>query len=283
MNKRTLQFLTLISMLCLTLMALATFGQERRLTYDDWYGDVKKSLADHYTGKTVKLRAAIPATRRGLELVDGSLNPGNAATSTETLAQSGDEVTIKSFKVTDTDIELLLSKADEKRKSKFFSWPKKPRISLRFSHELTVKDLTIDAINGWLAQAIDVTALSTEPAASSAQASVAPLPPAMPKEASPKSVAAKFSTENSQGLPTPTVVSDLPQNVSGLAELAVECPGRYARVYIDDAYSGFAPRTVKLRAGVHSVLVMADGYKAWEQKLFIPGGKASVIKAELQR
>ncbi|HQR34707.1 MAG TPA: PEGA domain-containing protein [Blastocatellia bacterium] len=282
MNKRTLQTLTLISALCLTFLALVTFGQERRLTYDDWYGDVKKILADHYTGKTVKLRAAIPATRRGLELVDGSLNTGNAATSTETLAQSGDEVTIKSFKVTDTDIELLLSKADEKRKSRFFSWPKKPRISLRFSHELTVKDLTIDTINGWLAQAMDVTSLTTEPAGSAAQASVAP-PPMMPKEASTKPIAAKSSMENSQRLPTPTIVSDLPPNASGLAELAVECSGRYARVYIDDAYSGVAPRTVKLRPGVHSVLVMADGYKAWEQKLFIPGGKASVIKAELQR
>ncbi|MGH9799765.1 MAG: PEGA domain-containing protein, partial [Blastocatellia bacterium] len=236
------------------------------------------------TGKTVKLRMAIPATRRGLEMVDGAIDSSGAAASAETLAQSGDDVTIKSFKVRDNDIELLLSKAGDKPKGGFFSRPKKPRISLRFSRELTAKDMTIPAINNWLSAAIDVTALTpagAEPS-SGAQASVAP-PVTMPKEAATKPSAAKAPMENPQGLPTSTITGELPQSVPGVAELTVECPGKYARIYIDDAYSGFAPRTVRLRAGVHSILVMADGYSAWEQRLFIPAGKASVVKAEPTR
>lgn len=280
MNKLTTQLLIAFSALCLmapTLVSVGQAEQERRLTYEDWYGDVKKTLADHYTGKTVKLRMAIPATRRGLEMVDGSFNRAAATVSTETLAQSGDDVTIKSFIVRDTDIELLLNKTGEKPKGWFF--PKKPRIKLRFSRELTAKDMTIETINRWLAPAIDVTSLTAPGQPGNAQASVAPPAPA-PKEPAPQPVAAKPSTENSAGLPTPEIIGDLPQSEARFAELTIECPGKYARVYIDNAYSGFAPRTIRLRAGVHSILVMADGYAAWEQRLFIPGGKATVVKAE---
>lgn len=282
MNTRINQTLTLIAALCLASFNFVTFGQDRRVAYEDWYGDVKKILADHYVGKTVKLRMAIPATRRGLELFDGTPDSQNTASSMEAVAQSGDELTIKSFKVRDTDIELMLSKADEKRsKNKFFSWPKKPRISLRFSRELTVKDLTIEAINGWLAQTMDVTPLTTE-SASSAQASVAP-PVSTPKEVPAKLVGASSLMENSHGLPTPIITGDLVKTPDGLAELTVESSVGSARVYIDDAYSGYAPRAVKLRPGVHSILVMADGYRAWEQKLFVPGSKTSIVKAEFQK
>ena len=273
MSKRTIQISISIATICLILPALAVFGQERRLTYENWYGDVKKTLADHYTGKTVKLKMAIPATRRGLELVDGSLDRTVAAPSTETLAQSGDDVTIQSFIVRDTDIELLVNKNGEKPKGWFF--PKKPRIKLRFSRELTAKDMTIETINRWLSPAIDVTALG-----STQQASVGP-PVSVVKE-TPAPPVAK-SPEASAGLPTPTILNDLATSETNYAELTVECPGKYARIYIDDAYSGFAPRTIRLRAGVHTILVMADGYAAWEQRLFIPGGKASVIKAQPTR
>ncbi len=274
MSKRIIQISISIATLCLFLPVFSVSGQERRLTYEDWYGDVKKILADHYTGKTVKLKMAIPATRRGLELVDGSLDRATAAPSTETLAQSGDDVTIQSFIVRDTDIELLLNKNGEKPKGRFF--PKKPRIKLRFSRELTAKDMTIENINRWLSPAIDVTALG-----SAQQASVA-LPMPVVKE-TPAPTVVKSSEEMSAGLPTPTIVSDLATSETEYAELTVECPGKYARIYIDDAYSGYAPRTIRLRAGVHSILVMADGYSAWEQRLFIPGGKASVLKAQPAR
>lgn len=222
-------------------------------------------------------------------MYDGSFERVAEATSAETLAQPGDDVTIKSFKVRDNDIELQLGKEGMKRKGWFFSRAKNPRISLRFSRELTAKDMTIETINRWLSATMDVTALTPAgmtPAAmtpagtenSATQASVAAL-----AEPAAKPAATKATTQNPQSLPTPSISSDLAQLDPVFAELTIECPGKYARVYIDDAYSGFAPRTIRLRAGVHSILVMADGYAAWEQKLFIPGGKVSVVKAELQR
>lgn len=285
MNNLTNRTLTVIAILCLILPTMVSFGQSSQagqksnLTYEDWYGDTKKILADHYTGKTVKLRMPIPATRRGLEMFDGSFERGAEATSAESLAQPGDDVTIKSFKLRDHDIELMLDKTGAKPKSGFFSRPKKPRINIRFSRELTAKDMTIETINRWLSATMDVTPLMPAGAENSAtQASVAPS-----AESGPKPATAKTRTENPQGLPTPSIISDLAQGNTGFAELTIECTGKYARVYIDDAYSGFAPRTIRLRAGVHSILVMADGYKAWEQRLFIPGAKASVVKADLQR
>ncbi len=288
MKKLTFATAIMVAAFCLTLASLSAFGQaggqERRLTYDDWYGDVKKVLSDHYTGKTVKLKLAIPATRRGLEMIDGSFARGIEEAPANTLAQPGDEVTIKSFKVRDNDIELLVNKAADKPKGWFF--PKKPRISIRFSRELGAKDLTIENINRWLSPTMDVAALTpagteTGPTQASIALSVIAAPPSA--ESGPKASAAKISTENPMELPTSSIVGDLALGDKNVAELTVECQARRARIYIDDAYSGFAPRTIRLRAGTHSIQVMADGHTPWEQKLFIPGGKASIVKAELQR
>ena len=289
MKKLTFATAIMVAALCLTMASLSAFGQaggqERRLTYDDWYGDVKRVLSDHYTGKTVKLKLAIPATRRGLEMIDGSLARGvEDASGSNALVQAGDEVTIKSFRVRDNDIELLLNKPAEKSKGWFI--PKKPRISIRFSYELGAKDLTIENINRWLSPTMDVATLAPaggEIASPQAAIAMSVTPAPVPVESSPKSSIAKASTENAPGLPTSTTIGDLAQGNGNVAELTVESQAGRARVYIDDAYSGYAPRTVRLRAGVHTILVMADGHTAWEQKLFIPGGKASIVKAELQR
>lgn len=278
--KRTVMFAVVLSLLTLT---WASSAQDRKLAYDDWYGDVKKTLADHYTGKTVRLRMGIPATRRGLELVDGSFERKDESQSAQSLAQPGDELIIKSFKVRDNNIEVLFNNPSEKPKARFFRWPtKQPRINLRFSRELTVKDMTIESINRWLSTAVDITSLTPVIAAESVtnntQASVISVP-----EPAAKSSSSNSAQGDAQGLPMPSIVKELTPANPDLAELTVESSSATARVYIDDAYSGFAPRTVKLRTGVHSILVMANGYAAWEQQLFIPGGKASVVKAELQR
>lgn len=278
--KRTVMFAVVLSLLTLT---WASSAQDRKLAYDDWYGDVKKTLADHYTGKTVRLRMGIPATRRGLELVDGSFERKDESQSAQSLAQPGDELIIKSFKVRDDNIEVLFNNPSEKPKARFFRWPaKQPRINLRFSRELTVKDMTIESINRWLSTAVDITSLTpviaAESVANNTQASVISAP-----EPAAKSSSSNSAQGDAQGLPMPSIVKELTPANPDLAELTVESSSATARVYIDDAYSGFAPRTVKLRTGVHSILVMANGYAAWEQRLFIPGGKVSVVKAELQR
>lgn len=277
MNKLTNRAIA-AALLSLALLTWAVSAQDRRLAYDNWYGDTKKTLADHYTGKTVKLRMAIPATRRGLEMADGAVESQEAMESSQPLAQPGDELTIKSFKIRDTSIELLLNKTGQPRKSRFFSWPKKqPRINLHFSRELSAKDMNIENINRWLAAAIDVSPLALpigEQMPNTTQASITP---------TPEPVAVKMAwTNNDQSLPVATVTADLPNIGPDIGELTITGSTGQARIYIDNAYSGFAPRIVRLRAGVHSILVMANGYAVWEQRLVIPGGKASIVKAELQ-
>lgn len=271
------RIVTVMALLSLMLLASPSSGlsaQERNLVYEDWYGETKRELSAHYTGKTVKLRMAIPATRRGLEMTDGEFQQYDSA---QTQAQPGDEVTIKSFKVGPTNIELLLNKNGAKRPNRFFGWMKRTRINLRFSRELTAKDMTVENVNRLLATAIDVAPLAsagTDNSSGNTQALIASV-----AETSPKS----RPTNNSQGLPMASVTGELTPASPNFGELTVECATGQARIYIDNAYSGTAPKTVRLLAGIHSILVMANGYAAWEQRLFIPGGKASAVKAELQR
>lgn len=274
MFKPANRIVMVVAILLSVLSALPLSAQERKLVYENWYGETKKELTAHYTGKTVKLRLAIPYTRRGLEMTDGTFQSNDSA---EPQAQPGDEMIISSFKVGVSNIELVLNKTSGKRPNRFFGWMKRPRINLRFSRELTAKDMTVENINQWLAPAIDVAPLIAVTAeissktaspllASMSEQTLKPLPPGAP-----------------QGLPTATVTGELTPANPKFGELTVEASAGGARIYIDGAYSGVAPRTVRLRAGAHSVLVMTNGYAAWEQRLFIPGGKASMVKAELQR
>ncbi len=277
MNKLTYRTMAVVVLLSLTVTTWAVSAQDRRLSYDDWYGDAKKTLANHYTGKTVRLRMAIPATRRGLEMTDGAMGSQALKESVQTLAQPGDELTIKSFKIRASSIELMLNKTGQPRKSRFFSWPKQPRISLSFSHELHAKEMTIESINQWLASAVDINSLApviAEQPFNATQASIT---------SSPEPATKAIWTENAQNFQTATVTGDLSNVNPNVGELTVTGSTGQARVYIDNAYSGYTPRTVRLRAGVHSILVMANGYAAWEQRLIIPGGKASMVKADLRR
>ena len=132
-NRSVMVRILLLSAL-LALPLSAPVAQERKLVYENWYAETKKELAAHYTGKTVKLRLAIPSTRRGLEVTDGTLPTENPA---QAQAQPGEEVTIRSFKVGVSNIELLLNKTGGKRPNRFFGWMKRPRINLRFSRFLT--------------------------------------------------------------------------------------------------------------------------------------------------
>jgi len=277
MIKLTNRTVLVVAALSMVLLAPFSFAQERRLTYEEWYGDAKKTLADHYTGRTTKLRMAIPNTRRGLEMIDGSVTEESETASSQAIAQPGDEVTIHSFRMGDNNIELELAKPGEKRKRRFFSFAKQPRINIRFSHELTAKDMTIENINRWLAPAIDVSPLAVEPVeqpAANTQASIT---------SEPGPAAKNGDFENPQGLPTPAISGDLNSGDKTISELTIQSTVRNARVYIDDAYSGPTPRTIRLSPGIHSIVVIADGYASWEQRLFLPAGKVSTVKADLVR
>jgi hypothetical protein len=263
------------------LFTVVSSAQDRTLPVDDFYGDIKTILTSHYTGKIVRAKMMIPATRRGLEIVDGILQNSSGPTPPPVAAQPGDELVIKSFKVSDADIDFVFDKTDAPPKKKIpnpFSINKPPRINLRFSRELTTKDLTIESINRLLSSAIDVGSLAppiAEKGAVPAQASIS---------STPQETAAKVEEHAAeQSLPSPNIVGDVPSLSPNIGELTIESLALPARVYIDGSYSGPAPRTVRLRAGVHIILVVSDGYAPWEQKLFIPGGKASVVRAELSR
>lgn len=257
------------------LLTAISFAQQRNLPEEDFYGDIKKALASHYNGKIVKAKLPIPATRRGLEILDGTLQNSAEPNSPPPIAQPGDELVIKSIRVTDSDIEFLLTKTEQPPKKRFsnpFTVTKVPRINLRLSRELNTQDLTIENINRLLASVVDTSTLAT---------------PVSDKNSNLTQASVNSSNgeqvNNDQNLPTPNIVGDLPSLPPSMAELTVDCSVREARVYLNGSFSGLTPRTVRLRAGVHTILIVSDGYMSWEQKLFVPGGKASVVRAELQR
>src|SRR5262249_25915698 len=281
MSNYTHRVKVLLAVLVILPLVVPASAQNKKLVDEDWYGDVKKILMDHYTGKTVRLKLPIPATRRGLEMVDGALQREASKTAPQFSAQIGDELTITSFRVSDSSIEALLDKDEPPRKSKFpnpFALSKQPRINLRFSHELSSKDLTIKNLNHFLSQAMDVTTLASPSAENNSTAGAASNQPA---EAQPPRTPELAPAE--RPLPTPNIVADLPTVAPNVGELTVECSTPGARIYIDGSYSGVAPRTLRLRTGFHTILVVSAGYKNWERKLLIPGAKISVARAELQK
>ncbi|MGE0131060.1 MAG: PEGA domain-containing protein [Blastocatellales bacterium] len=282
----------LLAALIIPLIAVSVLAQGRKLIDEDWYGDVKKALSDHYTGKKVRLKLPIPATRHGLEMVDGAVQREATKEAPQFSAQIGDELTIKYFKVSDSSVEVLLDKNEPPRKSRFPSLfgPRQPRISLQFSHELSSKDLTIENLNRFLSPAVDVTTLATTPAENNSNSAASSETPSQQPEPQPIQKSGQQSegqkSEAAQAelnLPTPDIVADLPVVGPNVGEFTVECSVRGARVYIDGSYSGSAPRTLRLRAGFHTILVLSAGYENWERRLYIPGAKISVARAELQR
>jgi len=278
MSNYTHRVYVLSAALVILLLAVPASAQNEKLVDEDWYGDVKKALADHYTGKTVRLKLPIPATRRGLEMVDGSVQREASRIVPPLSARIGDELMIKSFRVGDSNVEVLLGKDEPLPKKKFpnpFAARKESRINLRFSHELSSKDLTVENLNRFLGQAVDVAPLSPPLAQnnSTASASLDQQTESQP-EGNPELAGAE---------PALKTVGDLPAVGPEVGELTIECSARGARVYIDGSYSGLAPRTLRLRAGIHNILVVGETYKTWERRLLIPGAKISVVRAELQR
>lgn len=268
----------LLAALVILLFAAPASAQDKKLVDEDWYGDVKKALADHYTGKTVRLKLPIPATRRGLEMIDGSAQREASRVVPPMSARIGDELMIKSFKVGESNVEVLLGKDEPPPKRKIpnpFAARKESRINLRFSHELSSKDLTIENLNRFLGQAVDVTTLASPIIQNNSTPSA---------ELNQRTESQPIENPELAGAePALQTVADLPAVGPEVGELTVECSVRGARIYIDGSYSGVAPRTLRLRAGFHSILIVSDLYKTWEQRLLIPGAKISVVRAELKK
>jgi hypothetical protein len=263
-----------VSILLILGLSAISHAQERTLPEDEFYGDVKRILMSHYTGKTVRTKLPIPATRRGLEMIDGALQNRAEKTPPETAAAIGDELTIKSFRVTDSNIEVLLAKNDaaavKKRLPNPFGVWKQPRINIRFTRELNAKDLTIENINRLLSPAVDVGALT-------------PPPGEKPPAGAPAEKRARTDAPIAQTMPGPEISIDMPVLGPSVGELKIDAPVKEARIYIDGSFSGATPRILRVRAGLHTILVLKDGFRPWEQRLFIPGAKSSVIQVELEK
>ena len=257
--------------LCLT---AAAFAQDRpTLPEEEWYQDVKKELIAHYTGKTVRPRVTIPA-RRGLQILDGVPQNVPAPNSQPVAARIGEELVIKGVRIKNNEIELVFGKDGGKDESPskwhltdLFSSDKSPRSLFQFSYELTAKDLTVESLDRVFEVVFDLN----------------PSDPRVEAATIPGGVPGGTRAPVSETPEVPEVIEELPALGPSVGELTIECVNKGARVYVDGAYSGIAPRIILLRTGVHTIMVISEGYEAWEQRVRIPGGKRSVMHAELRR
>lgn len=56
-----------------------------------------------------------------------------------------------------------------------------------------------------------------------------------------------------------------------------------AEIYIDDAFVGNAPATLRMSSGKHTVKVSQSGYKAWTRDLSVLAGSEVQLKAALEK
>ena len=263
--------------------------------------DLKLLLNDYYTGKPVRAKVVIPANDRGIEVVDGQLKVYPLPEMTAAV-QPGELVLIKELRFKNKEIEVrfngehlneavteppvnlpaltpvgphgadatvpkaaLIAKAPKPAKP-----VPDPRIILRFSRDIETRDLNLQSINRWLAPAVDTTSLT--PAAIASKNETSPRPPSANERA--QQVAA------AQGIAIAPLTGDLVGTAANIGELVIECSVNGARLYVDGAYSGTAPRTMQLVMGVHTVLVVAPGQGQFEQRFFLPAGKIATLKAD---
>lgn len=258
-----------IILLLATVMVIEAGAQNRTLPEEDWYAAEKKMLSDHYTGKSVRLKLMIPATRTGLELLDGVPQTRPVAKPPEAAGMPGDELLIRSLRIGLEEIEVVLGKKEpepRKRTLNPFNQPRPPRISMRFSREITSKDLTVGNIDRLLGVVVE-----------------------LPEEAPAERAAEAPGPGNQQAEKRddrtlePDEVREMPSLPATIGELTITCAGAPARVYIDGAFSGRTPLTVRLRSGIHTIAIIGSGSEAMERKVSVPGGKASLLKAQLER
>jgi hypothetical protein len=157
-----------------------------------------------------------------------------------------------------------------------------PRVTLRFSREISTRDLNLQSINRLLAAAVDVTELTPKEAAPQPDTAAQAGAPDATRPAANDAATLAERAAAAQGVARANITGDIVTPQPNVSELSVECSVAGARLYIDGAFSGSAPRTVRLLAGVHTVLIAAPGYESWEQRFFIPPGKAAAVRAQLR-
>ncbi len=274
----------------LSQICFAQTERQRAVTDKNIDADLKSLLNDYYSGKPVRAKVVIPASEQGLEILDGRLNVQPLA-NLQAAVQPGELVLIRELRFKNKVIEVHFnndsrnedapplsvqlvgefgsevstrpSVAATKLAERKKVFPD-PRLMLRFSREIGTQDLNLQSINRLLSSAVDVTNLNPNGGIK------IPEPPSAP-----------VATPLPAGVSAAEITGDLANVKIGIGEVTIECNVPGARLYLDDAYSGTAPRTVQIIGGVHSVLIVAPDYESFEKKYFLTSGKISVIRAEL--
>ncbi len=274
-------------------ISLAQPEHKRTVTDKNIDADLKSLLNDYYSGKPVRAKVVIPANEQGLEILDGQLKAQPLA-NLQAAVQPGELVLIRELRFKNRVIEVHFNNDSRNEDSSPLSVQpvgefgseasarpsvaamklaerKKalpdPRLMLRFSREIGTQDLNLQSINRLLSSAIDVTTLNPDNKLIIKPEPVQPAP-AAPPPALPS------------GITTAEITGDL-ANARSISEVTIECTVPGARLYVDGSYSGTAPRTIQLSSGIHSVLIIASGFESFEKKYFLPSGKISIIRVEM--
>ena len=284
-------FSALLITLSIPSISLAQTERPRTVTDKNIDADLKSLLNDYYSGKPVRSKVVIPANEQGLEILDGQLKARPLA-NLQAAVQPGEMVLIRELRFKNKVIEVHFnndsrnedleplsiqtvgafgseasarpSVAATKLAERKKALPD-PRLMLRFSREIGTQDLNLQSINRLLSSAIDVTNLNPN------NAIKIPEPPAPTPAPTPLPA----------GISAAEITGDLANGRTGIGEVTIECNVPGARLYLDDAYSGTAPRTVQIIGGIHTVSIVAPGYESFEKKYFLTSGKISIIKADL--
>src|ERR1051326_8257323 len=159
------------ALLLLLILAVSLAAQTKPLSGSQLDDYLKSLLAEYYTGKLVYAKVAIPATERGLQIIDGRLETAPAPRSQAAVAEPGAALVIRQIIFKSKNIEVqfeatesvgeesALPPGEAQRLTKSPVPPPTPRLNLRFSRAITTSDLTIPNINRLLSAAVDISAL----------------------------------------------------------------------------------------------------------------------------
>jgi hypothetical protein len=92
----------------------------------------------------------------------------------------------------------------------------------------------------------------------------------------PKAVPPEPSLTKSTAPATPAVNDDK-------GSVIVNSTPEGAEVYVDDAFVGNAPATLRMSSGKHTLKVSQTGYKAWSRELTVLAGSEVQLKAALEK
>ncbi|HZS04542.1 MAG TPA: PEGA domain-containing protein [Blastocatellia bacterium] len=271
----------------LTLLAVTTPSRVSGQTTDSY---LKSLLNEYYAGKMVRAKVVIPAGQKGLEIVDGQITLSIPAPD-QAAAQPGDSLLITQLRFTSKRIEVEFAGNGEELSQQTASAGKSfagksvklpaPRLQLQFSREITTRDLNIQTINRLLAAAVDVSLLVPEKTGQPPTAISSESPD---RHSNAAQIALRLAERraNAEGIPTAPTATEGTVTEPGVGEVAIVSTAQRSRLYIDGAFSGQTPRNLRILAGVHTILVILDGYAPWEKKFFIPAGKLSIVAAQMQ-